>query len=130
MAGGKAPGPTGSSKTKTMIDIGTQCLQSSSIPGTLFGLPDNISITSVRFCQKILIGQSKRKVDYNFDRTDAEDMTFGKKPPKSSKIQKDDLFGKTDKELIEEFSGLVKWTSTGDMQGVALEMAKDAFLGV
>ncbi|EKT3967188.1 DUF3289 family protein [Flavobacterium psychrophilum] len=70
-----------------------------------------------------LVGKAKRDPGYNFDKTPAEDMTYGNSPIISSSIKKDKIFTYDNAILESYLDQLMESLSVGDMETVALEMS-------
>ncbi|CAM3888795.1 MULTISPECIES: DUF3289 family protein [Flavobacterium] len=70
-----------------------------------------------------LIGKARRDPGYNFDKTPAEDMMSGDKPPKSASIMNDAMFTHNNATLGAYLDQLMQSLSIGSMETVALEMS-------
>ena len=115
-------GPCGGDTNSVAIDSGTSCLQRSCRPGVLdaflAGLLPQTCLMSIP------VGETRRRVGFNFDGTPAEDMQFGDRPTKAKSIESDPVFSYSDEALEGNMILLMKSLSIGTMQKVALAMQK------
>jgi Protein of unknown function (DUF3289) len=124
MANGALRGPVGGAASTAVVDAGTLCRQMSARPGILgLGLGTG-HVNAMRLKAPVLVGQARRLPGLNFDGSPAEDMQFADKPGKAGAILTDPVFALNTPTLQAYLNQLMQSLSVGDMEEVALVMAK------
>ena len=87
------------------------------------GVSLEISLNRVIKVKSMIVGKAKRDPGYNFDKTPAEDMTYGDSPISSISIQQDKVFSYDNATLESYLDQLMTSLSIGKMETVALQMS-------
>lgn len=124
MANSTTAGPLGGSVTTGVVDAGTLCREMSGRPGVIGLSPGTGHVSARRLAHPMLVGEARRQPGFNFDGSPAEDMQYADSPSKSRSIRLDPVFALDTPTLQAYLRQLMTSLSVGDMETVALQMAK------